>query len=499
MNARHFSSVVFFAGSVLLPASLFAQAHDASVENHEPHYYDITDWDIEPEAVNYAEHIAPILQRSCMQCHRPGGGGPMSFTSYEEVRPWAPVIMYRTAIRDRMGAMPPWYVEKDIGITDGFESDYSLSDLDLAMIQAWARNGAPRGNPDDEPPAMVFSSGNDWTLGEPELVLRSADQTRPAVGPDWWGDIGLVPTGLTEDRYVKSVEVIEVNDVPSAGTGRETVGGRYIFHHMIWATAQMDENGERVPGLSIPWPVHEVGRNADIFDEEAGRLLKAGSWIVSDSVHLHSNGVDTVGHLEVGFRFHDKDYKPKYQNAFIGLGNGVDISIQGNKKDQELHAYTVLEQHTKVITFEPHLHAPGERMCLEAIWGYTVETLSCVGYDHNWVRGYPYAEDAAPLLPKGTILHIVGYMNNTESNPNVPDPRNWQGSGNRSVTNMFIDLGIRVTMTDEQFYEAMEERRQSLNLGPNDHVIGCPLCGAPLVAPLADADVSAQTAASDDD
>ena len=40
-------------------------------------------------------------------------------------------------------------------------------------------------------------------------------------------------------------------------------------------------------------------------------------------------------------------------------------------------------------------------MCLEAIWGYTVETLSV--YDHNWVRGYPYAEDAAPLLPKGTI------------------------------------------------------------------------------------------------
>ena len=47
MNARHFSSVVFFAGSVLLPASLFAQAHDASVANHEPHYYDITDWDID--------------------------------------------------------------------------------------------------------------------------------------------------------------------------------------------------------------------------------------------------------------------------------------------------------------------------------------------------------------------------------------------------------------------------------------------------------------------
>jgi hypothetical protein len=75
-------------------------------------------------------------------------------------------------------------------------------------------------------------------------------------------------------------------------------------------------------------------------------------------------------------------------------------------------------------------------------------------------------------------------MNNTDTNPNVPDSRNWQGSGNRSVTNMFIDLGIRVTMTDEQFFDEMEKRRQNLNLGPNDHVIGCPLCLLPLVQPI---------------
>jgi hypothetical protein len=158
--------------------------------------------------------------------------------------------------------------------------------------------------------------------------------------------------------------------------------------------------------------------------------------------------------------------------------------VEGDAANQTVHAYQVLQEHTKVITFEPHLHAPGERMCLEAIWGYSRETLSCVGYDHNWVRGYPYEADYTPLLPKGTILHITGYFNNTESNPNVPDPRNWQGSGNRSVTNMFIDLGIRVTMTDEQFYEEMEKRRENLNLGPNDHVIGCPLCLTPLVWPL---------------
>ena len=435
------------------------------------------------DEITFHKDIEPILQRSCQNCHRTGGAGPMPLITYEQVAPFAGLIEYKTGLRDRAGAMPPWYMEKNIGIQD-YKDDPSLSDEELAAISAWARSGTPKGDVADAPQALTFDDSTKWKAGEPDLIVVMNDVTKLAGTPDWWGEIDYMPIGLEEDRYVKSVEVVEVNDVDtSAAAG--TVGGRYIFHHMIWGTAQLDENGER-QGFAIPWPVHEVGRNADIFDEDAGRLLKAGTAIVSDSVHLHSNGRDTTGHMEVGFRFHPKGYEPKYKPSFIGLGNGVDISITGNQKDQELHAYTVLQEHTKVVTFEPHLHAPGERMCLEEIWGYTIETLSCVGYDHNWVRGYPYAENAAPILPKGTILHIVGYMNNTESNPNVPDSRNWQGSGNRSVTNMFIDLGIRVELTDEQFIEAMEERRQVLNLGPNDHVIGCPLCLAPLVAPVAE-------------
>ena len=174
-----------------------------------------------------------------------------------------------------------------------------------------------------------------------------------------------------------------------------------------------------------------------------------------------------------------KGYKPEYRQALIALGNGVDIDIKGMTADQQLHAYAVLQENTKIISFEPHLHAPGARMCLEAIWGYNIQTLNCVGYDHNWVRGYNYTEDSAPLLPKGTILHIIGYMDNSPANKNVPDPRNWQGSGNRSVANMFIDLGQRVSLTDEQFQAEMAQRREKLRLTRNDNVIGCPLCACP--------------------
>ena len=408
----------------------------------------------------------------------------MPLVAFEQVAPYAGLIEYKTGLRDRAGAMPPWYMEKDVGI-QSYKNDPSLSEAELAAISTWARTGTPKGDPADAPEPLVFDDSLKWTAGEPDLIVKTNSVTKLAGTPDWWGEIDRVPVGLDEDRYVKSVEIVEVNDVDNqAGTGRETVGGRYIFHHMIWSTAQLDEDGDRVEDTVTSWPVHEVGRNPDLFDPDGGRLLRAGTYIYSDSVHLHSNGLDTTGHLEIGFRFHPKGYEPKYQRATLGLGNGVDISIAGNQDGQELHAYRVLEEHTKIITFEPHLHAPGERMCLEAIWGYTVETLSCVGYDHNWVRGYAYEADAAPLLPKGTILHIVGYMNNTETNPNVPDPRNWQGSGNRSVTNMFIDLGMRVTMNDEQFQQEMADRRVALDLGPNDHVIGCPLCLAPLVSPL---------------
>ena len=437
-----------------------------------------------PEDVTFSRDIAPILQRACIRCHRDNGVAPMSLVSYRDARRYARRIAERTRIRDRAGAMPPWYVEKDIGIQH-FKDDMSLDDREIAAIDAWHRAGAPEGDPADMPPPLEFDDDIVWTAGEPDLIVLLPEVLVKGDAPDWWGEIESVPTGLTEDRYVKSVEIREVNDVPSTRTGtehegRHTVGGRFVVHHMIWSTRVLEGResgvGAERASTDVGWPVHEVGREPDIFDADAGRLLRAGSSIVSNSVHLHSNGRDTRAHLEIGFRFHPPDYEPTYRRASFGLGNGSDIDIRAGESGQELHAYRVLNQHTKIVTFEPHLHAPGMRMCLEAIWGFNVETINCVGYDHNWVRGYTYAQDHQPLLPKGTILHIIGYMDTSEENRNVPDTRNWQGSGNRSVANMFIDLGMRVELTDEQFVEEMARRRERLGLGPNDHVIGCPLC-----------------------
>ena len=437
-----------------------------------------------PAEVTFTKHVAPILQRSCENCHRPDGVAPMSLVSYEDVRPWARAIKQRTGIGPKAGVMPPWYVEKNIGIQQ-FHNDPSLSDDDIATLAKWADSGAPRGNPADMPPPKIYADRNAWAIGTPDLDHqdeRAHGQGRRAglVGrdserPDRTDRRSLRRSARDQGSQRRRIQ---------AGANRATVGGRFVFHHMIWRTQVLDGKTDLSQDPlaifndeeAVNWPVHEVGRNADFFDPKSARLLKAGSSIVSDSIHLHANGRDTKAHLEIGFKLMPKDYKPTYKRAVFGLGNGVDIDIKAMEANQQLHAYTVLQQHTKIISFEPHLHAPGQRMCLEAIWGYNIQTLNCVGYDHNWVRGYDYTDDSAPLLPKGTILHIVGYMDNSPTNKNVPDPRNWQGSGNRSVANMFIDLGMRVALNDEQFQEEMAKRREQLHLTKNDNVIGCPLC-----------------------
>jgi mono/diheme cytochrome c family protein len=432
--------------------------------------------------VTFTRDIAPILQRSCQQCHRPDGVAPMSLITYEDARPWARAIKTRTSLRSQRGAMPPWFIEKNIGI-QRFKDDPSLSDEEIDKIARWADGGAPRGNPAHMPPPLDFSNAQQWTIGEPDLVLRSPEVLVPAKGPDKWGSLGLVPTGLTEDRYVAAVEVREVNDIPRDGSAN-TVGGRYGFHHMTYASVVPGKAGadsaESQAGTTFP--VHEVGRNADLFPPEAGRLLAANSALSLNAYHLHSNGRDTRAHLEFAFKFFPKGYKPFYRSSSLRLGNGIDIDVKPNQGNQELHAYATLQEHTKIISFEPHMHAPGIRMCLEAIWGYNIQTLNCVGYDHNWVKQYVYQDDAAPLLPKGTILHLIGFLDTTAANRNIADSRNWSGGGRRSVANMFIDLGYSVALTEEQFQAEMA-RRRSLLKSRNDFDIGCPLCWAPPIAP----------------
>src|SRR6185369_6046989 len=156
-------------------------------------------------AATFAKDVAPILQRSCQQCHRPGSIAPMSLLTYEDVRPWARSIKLKTALRE----MPPWFIEKNIGIQH-FKDDPSLSDDEIGLIGKWVDAGSPRGNPADLPAPRRFAEEAEWTIGTPDLIVSSPVHNLKAVAADFYGVLDSSPTGLVEDRYIKAVEVKEV-------------------------------------------------------------------------------------------------------------------------------------------------------------------------------------------------------------------------------------------------------------------------------------------------
>jgi len=456
------------------------------------------------DEVTFSRDIAPILQRSCQNCHRPDALAPMSLITYDEVRPWARAIKNRTGLRDKPGVMPPWFIEKNIGI-QRFKDDPSLSDEEIRLIAAWVDSGAPEGNPADLPPPREFRAADEWEIGEPDLIVSSPTFEVAGTAPDWWGPVGSTPTGLTEDRYVAALEYKEVTESVE-GERRDTVGSLFVVHHAAitpivpgmfgggdrraaaaaaggganagGAAGARQGDGERQRSRFDLWPVHEVGRNADIFHPRAGRLLQAESDLMFSQMHLHANGAHTRARLDVAFKFHPRGYEPTLKNRLMPFGTISDLDVEAMDANQVVEAFYTLQENMRISIFEPHMHAPGVRMCLDAINGARIETLNCAGYNHGWVRVYTYEDAAAPLLPKGTILRITGYFNNSPSNPNVPDPRNWSGGGQRSVDQMFLNLMRGIELTDEEFAAEMAERRQALGLTPGETVMGCPLCGS---------------------
>ena len=159
--------------------------------------------------VTFTKDIAPILQKHCEHCHRPNAIAPMSLITYEEVRPYARSIKARTQLRNKPGVMPPWMLEKNVGI-QGFKNAPSLSEEQLVAIAEWADAGAPLGNPADMPEPLTWKGPDEWTIGEPDLIVKSKPFSMGASAPDWWGSFETVPTGLTEDRYIAALSLIHI-------------------------------------------------------------------------------------------------------------------------------------------------------------------------------------------------------------------------------------------------------------------------------------------------
>lgn len=394
--------------------------------------------------VTFTKHVAPILQRSCVSCHRAGEIAPMSLMTYEEARPWARSIRLRVVNRE----MPPWHVDRTIGIQH-FKDDRSLSDEEIATIAAWVDAGAPRGDPADMPPPRQFPEAGAWQFGTPDVVVKYPKYTVPAAGPDLFGEqVADIP--IQEDRYIRAIQ-----------TRSATRKSHRVVHHALSYAVDADAEGMAADGGQF-LVEYASGKNAEVYPEESGVLLTAGKR-ARVGYHLHPIGEEIDAEIELGIWLYPKGHVPKYTRWSRQLAQPttpLDIPAGTVARSD---GYTVLHKPARIIAFQPHMHNLGKRQCLELIYPtsgtrMTTEIINCANFNNYWHLTYNYADEAQPLVPAGTILHSTSWHDNTARNPRALDPKNWVGDGQRTIDEMgFFWIGW-IELTEEEYKQQLAER-----------------------------------------
>jgi hypothetical protein len=407
-------------------------------------------------SVTFAKDVAPILQQRCQECHHKDSLAPMSLVTFEETRPWAKAIKDRVIKRQ----MPPWHIDMHVGVQK-FKNDMSLSDDQIATIVKWVDTGAAPGDLKDMPAAMRWPEANEWKgakeLGQPDIVVKSDPYTMQAHHQDvWWRPTSNIP--VTEPRWVKAVEIRPAS-----------VPGRKITHHAVAYLVQ-DDAVTLAPGTDpalnaraylMEWA---IGKGYDLYRPGTGKLLLPGSQISWD-VHLHAVGEEIRDSVEMALWLYPKGQEPEHRTYLTGfqalrgfqnskaVGGSRNVDIPPNTIATSDN-YTVLRKAARLENFQPHMHLRGKAMAVDAILpDGTIQQVSYVGnFNFNWMTNYIYADDAAPVFPKGTTIHVTAWYDNTRANPFNPDPDQWVGFGDRTVDEMG-HAWMNVTYLSDEEYE----------------------------------------------
>jgi hypothetical protein len=295
------------------------------------------------------------------------------------------------------------------------------------------------------PKPLIFASEDEWFIGKPDLLVTTSDFMMYPNGPDWWIDQFAEMT-LTEDRWIKAMEIKPTN--------------RKIVHHAV-AHAMEPNPTSGGPEIDVQLNEYAVGKYGNIFAENTGMLLKAGTRLRFD-MHYFAIGSEQHNRTTIAFKFYPKGLVPKYQVRSTAIRNipNDELEIPPNTVVRT-DGYFRLQRNARIDSFQPHMHMRGRGMTLEAIkLNNTTEILSSVDhFNFNWHVNYIYADDAAPLLPAGTVLHMIGIHDNTAANPHNPDPSVWAGFGERSVDDM-LQVWLDIVYLDDAEYNRLVEGRK---------------------------------------
>lgn len=422
----------------------------------------------------YNGEIGQIINENCVVCHQEGGIGPMQFETYEQIRPWAPLIQYKVANRE----MPPYAYDEHIGIQD-LIGDWRLEQEEIDKIVAWVDAGSPMGDPENALPPPDLKDPNEWNfaaeLGQPDLIIPSVPMDIPSTGNDLWNR-HYVASGLTVDRCIKAVQVKPRGDAQA------------VVHHANSSVEVPNDQGERERyGMLTEYA---MGKWGEMVPDGVCRTLPARSEILWN-IHMFPGGVGATAQgevikdnvVEIGLWFHEEGYEAsdevykqdlaqyniQYDGAAIRNANMV-IPPNGYSMTQGFHSF---DHPIRIDSYQPHGHLRMNAASLEIYYpetGRTEEISQISNWSATWHHSHIFEPDVAPLVPSGAVLILKQWYDNTANNPNNPDPDQWVYGGSRTGDEM-SHAWMAITHLDDEGYEelvAEREARMQRSLSGND-------------------------------
>jgi hypothetical protein len=364
----------------------------------------------------FTHDVAPILQKHCQTCHRPGEAAPFPLLTYDQARPWAATM--KLAVKQKR--MPPWYADPAIG---HFSNDRSLSEKEISTILAWANSGTPEGDPSDLPAPATFVDG--WGIPKPDKIFELPHAfSVPASGMVEYQYV-IIPTGFTEDKWVQAAEARPTD--------------RSVVHHIIAYVREPGSNyfkGQK-PGVFFEAPPpkqddkndtsalpsdflvgYAPGQNAEILQPGQAKLIKAGSDIVLE-VHYTPTGKATTDQARVGIVFAKE--RPKERVLTLSAVNGT-FKIPPGDPNYKVDADFEVPHDVRLVSLHPHMHTRGKDFEYRLVFpdGKTQTLLKVPAYNWHWQLWYTL--DAPITLPKGTKIECTAHFDNSPDNPENPDP-----------------------------------------------------------------------------
>lgn len=365
--------------------------------------------------VTYSKQVARILNDRCVNCHRPGQVAPFSMRHYEDVVGWADTI----AEVVRENRMPPWHASPEHG---QFANARNLSDNEKRMLLDWVKAGAPEGDPRELPPAPEFAGG--WQMPrDPDLVVAMRDQPFevPASGAVRY-QYFVVDPKLDEDKWVESAEI--------------RPGDRSVVHHIL-VFAKTENELRKFDGDGAFLAAYVPGFLPQKYPDGMAKLIPAGSKLVFQ-VHYTPNGKATPDLSRIGFLFADPT---KITHAVMTseakLTSGLVIPPRAENHRMEADSSKAPVE-VQLLNLMPHMHVRGKSFAYELRTpdGRRETLLDIPRYDFNWQTSYQLTEPRK--LPAGSSLHCIAHYDNSENNPNNPNPNSTVRWGEQTWDEMLI-------------------------------------------------------------